>query len=100
MAQSKKTTNTDAKDEHPVTDKLQDSLHNSIDTLSEKVASIEETLREKAHTSSETLAEKQVEIEDKWNSSAIKKYAAENPLATAGIAFTVGMLVSSLLKRK
>jgi len=104
MAQSKQATKADvkntAKEEHPVTDKLQDTLHDSVDTLAEKVSAAEESLRETAHNSSETLTKKQSEIENKWNKSAVKKYATENPVAAAGIAFTVGMLVSSLLKRK
>ena len=104
MAQSKQATKADLKntlkEDHPVTYKLQDTLHDSVDTLADKVGTAEESLRETAHSSSETLAKKQGEIEDKWNKSAVKKYATENPIAAAGIAFTVGMLVSSLLKRK
>jgi len=88
------------KAEHPVADKIKGTLHQSVDTLVQKVGSAEETLRGTAQSSSENLALKQIEIQEKWNSSPIKKYAIENPVAAAGIAFSVGMLVSSLLKRK
>ena len=86
--------------EHPVADKLKDTLHGSVDTLAEKVGTAEETIRETAQSSSETLAAKQNELEAKWNPSTVKKYATENPVVTAGIAFSVGMLVSAFLKRK
>ena len=104
MPQSKQETKAEVKkslqQEHPVADKMQNTLHESVDTLAQKVGSAEETLRETAQNSSENFVQKQMEIEDKWNKSAIKKYATDNPVATAGIAFSVGMLVSSLLKRR
>ena len=34
--------------EHPVADKLKDTLHGSVDTLAEKVGTAEETIRETA----------------------------------------------------
>ncbi len=86
--------------EHPVADKLKDTLHESVDTLTAKVGNAEEVLRDTAQSSSETLAAKQMEMEAKWNASSVKKYATENPVVTAGIAFSVGMLVSAFLKRK
>ncbi|WP_076420684.1 DUF883 domain-containing protein [Colwellia sp. UCD-KL20] len=104
MAQSKQETKSVIKkniaQEHPVADKLQGTLHESVDTLAEKVGSAEDTLRATAQSSSATLAQKQSELKAKWDKSGVKQYAIENPVATAGIAFTVGMLVSSLLKRK
>ncbi len=58
MAQSKQATKADLKntlkEDHPVTDKLQDTLHDSVDTLADKVGSAEEAIRETAHSSSET----------------------------------------------
>lgn len=85
---------------HPVADKLNESLHESVDTITEKVGTAEETLRETAHSSSESLVQKQQEMKAKWEKSAVKKYAVENPVATAGIAFSLGMLVSAIIKRK
>ncbi|ATD00558.1 MULTISPECIES: hypothetical protein [Pseudoalteromonas] len=85
---------------HPIADKLNSSMHDSVDTITEKVGTAEETLRETAHSSSETLSQKQQEMKAKWEKSAVKKYAVENPVATAGIAFSLGMLVSAIIKRK
>jgi len=104
MPQSKKETKAELKNtiqqEHPVADKLQSTLHESVDTMAGKVGTAEEAIRETAQSSSATLIKKQAEIESKWNNSAVKKYAAENPIATAGLAFSAGMLISALLKRK
>jgi ElaB/YqjD/DUF883 family membrane-anchored ribosome-binding protein len=104
MPQSKKETKAPVKNviqpEHPVADKLQGTLHESVDTMAGKVGSAEEAIRETAQSSSETLTRKRSELESSWNNSAVKKYATENPIATAGLAFSAGMLISALLKRK
>ena len=102
MAQAKQTANSKAKSTtaHPVADKMKDTLHESVDTLSEKAAATEESLRETAHNSSQNIAAKHQEMQSKWNDSAVKKYATENPVATAGIAFAAGMLVSTFLRKK
>lgn len=102
MAQSSKMTNDGKKStsEHPVSDRLKNTLHDSVDTLSDKAAQAEERIRETAQASSQTLDEKQKELKAKWEGSPVKKYASENPVATAGIAFAAGMLLSSFLKRK
>lgn len=89
-----------ANSEHPVSDKLKNSLHDSVDTLAGKAAKAEETIRDTTQASAETLEQKQKEMQDKWETSRVKQYATENPVATAGIAFAAGMLVSSLLKTK
>lgn len=95
MAQAKTT-----KNEHPVADKVKESLHESVDALAAKAASTEETLRETAQNSAQNISETQARVKAKWEQSPVKKYAIENPVATAGIAFAAGMLISSLLKRK
>ncbi|MEC7699909.1 MAG: DUF883 domain-containing protein, partial [Pseudomonadota bacterium] len=38
--------------------------------------------------------------QQKCQASNVRKYAIENPVATAGIAFAAGMLVTSLLRKK
>lgn len=85
---------------HPVADKVQSTLHESVDTLAQKAASTEERLREAAHSGTENFAAKQQEVQAKWEQSSIKKYATENPIATAGIAFAAGVLLTSILRRK
>jgi len=100
MANTTATNTKKTKSTHPVSDKVQDTLHESIDSLAEKTASTEDKLRDAAQVSAENLAAKQKEVQDKWQQSAVKKYATENPVATAGIAFAAGVLLTSLLRRK
>jgi len=100
MANTTETSIKKSKSTHPVSDKVQDTLHESVDTIAEKAASTEDKLREAAQSGSENLAAKQKEMQDKWQQSAVKKYATENPVATAGIAFAAGVLLTSLLRRK
>ena len=100
MANKKTVSAKEATSTHPVADKVQDTLHESVDTFAQKAATTEERLREAAQSGSENLAAKQQEVQAKWDQSAVKKYATENPIATAGIAFAAGVLVTSLLRRK
>ena len=89
-----------SKSTHPLSDKVQNTLHESVDTLAEKAASTEDRLRHAAQSSSENFAAKQQEVQEKWEQSSVKKYATENPIATAGIAFAAGVLLTSILRRK
>ena len=68
--------------------------------LFRSAASTEDRLRNAAQSSGESLAAKQAEVKEKWEQSSVKKYATENPVATAGIAFAAGVLLTSLLLRK
>jgi len=84
----------------PIADNVTETLHQSVNTLGEHAATAEEKIRETATTSSETMAEKQLQARQYWDQSAVGKYTKENPVATAGIAFAAGMLLTSLLRRK
>jgi len=95
MAQAKQ-----AKNEHPVSDKVKDTLHDSVDALAAKAASTEEALRETATNSAQNISDTQEKVKERWEQSPVKKYATENPIATAGIAFAAGMLLSSLLRKR
>ncbi|MFA3792097.1 DUF883 domain-containing protein [Aliiglaciecola sp. SL4] len=86
--------------ETPISDKVTDALHHSVDSLSKQAAKTEEKVRHSATASAETLSAKQQEALDYWNSSSIGKFTKENPVATAGIAFAAGMALTALLKRK
>lgn len=100
MATTSSKSNTKSKSTHPISDKMQDTLHESVDTLAEKAASTEERVRDAAHAGSENFAAKKEEMQSAWDQSSIKKYASENPVAAAGIAFAAGVLLTSLLRRK
>ncbi len=85
---------------HPVTDKVQESLHSSVDKLAGSAGRAEENLRQSASESAENWERRKAEAEQKWQGSSIRKYAIENPLATAGIAFAAGMLLTSIFRSK
>jgi ElaB/YqjD/DUF883 family membrane-anchored ribosome-binding protein len=84
----------------PIADKVTETLHQSVDTLSAHAATTEEKLRQTASASAETMGEKQQQVKQYWDQSAVGKYTKENPVATAGIAFAAGMLLTTFLRRK
>ncbi|MGP9800285.1 DUF883 domain-containing protein [Rheinheimera sp. NSM] len=86
----------------PVTAKASEAAHHAVDAMAEKAATAEDTLRKTAASSQETLAHKQEEIKQQLQStySKSREFAAQNPLAAAGIAFAAGILVSTLLRRR
>ncbi|MER2493470.1 DUF883 domain-containing protein [Catenovulum sediminis] len=84
----------------PIADKVSESLHHSADSISEQAAKTEEKVRATAAQSAETMHEKQAQAKDMWQSSALKNYVDNNPVATAGIAFAAGALLSSILIKK
>lgn len=84
----------------PIADKVTETLHQSVDTLSEHAAATEEKLRKTAAASAETMGEKQQQAKNYWDQSAVGQYTKEHPVATAGIAFAAGMLLTTLLRRK
>lgn len=88
--------------EAPFTDKATSAAHDAVDAISSRAASAESSVRHGASNSAQTLSEKQLEARIKMAeySSKTRKLASENPLATAGIAFAAGMLVTSLLSRR
>lgn len=85
----------------PVTERASEAAHHAVDAMAVKAAAAEDSLRKTAASSQETLAHKQEEIKQQLQSSYSKTHelAAQNPLATAGIAFVAGMLVTVLLRR-
>lgn len=85
----------------PVTTKASEAAHHAVDAMAVKAAVAEDTLRKTAASSQETLAHKQEEIKQQLQSTYSKanEFAAQNPIATAGIAFVAGMLVTALLRR-
>lgn len=99
-AKAKPAKDTVAASTTPVSDKVTEVLHESVDTLGVHASVTEDKIRNTAASSADILSEKSEEIKACWNNSAVGKYTKENPLAAAGIAFTAGVLLTSLLKRK
>ena len=89
-----------AEPSHPVTDQLKESLHASVDKLADSAGIAEENLRRTASSSAENMSARKRLAQQKWQASKVRKYAIENPVAAAGIAFAAGMLVTSLLRKK
>ncbi|GIU10035.1 DUF883 domain-containing protein [Shewanella morhuae] len=109
MASSKSTTNdanttatVDSLVTAPVTAKATEATHHAVDAVAVKAASAEDALRKTAASSQETLAHKQEEIKQQLHDSYSKtrEFAVQNPLATAGIAFAAGALLTALLRRR
>lgn len=86
----------------PVTAKASAAAHQAVDAVAEKAAAAEDSLRKTAASSQETLAHKQEEIKQQLQSSYSKtrELAAQHPLATAGIAFAAGIVLTALLRRR
>ncbi|WP_158972470.1 DUF883 domain-containing protein [Paraglaciecola sp. L3A3] len=104
MPTTAKTTNkpkvTNNPSDTPIADKMTDTLHQSVDTLSEHAHVAEEKIRESATSSAQTFEQKQQQAKQYWDQSSVGKFSKENPVATAGIAFAAGVLLTTLLKRK
>ncbi|MBU1308066.1 DUF883 C-terminal domain-containing protein [Rheinheimera muenzenbergensis] len=86
----------------PVTNKASQAAHHAVDAMAEKAAAAEDSLRKTAATSRDNIAQKQEHIKQQLQSSYSKtrQLAEQNPLATAGIAFAAGVLLTSLLRRR
>lgn len=82
-----------------VTEKAAESLHHAIDALAARLTATEASLRDGAANSAEALSQKQREVEGKWNKSTVGQYVNKHPVASAGIAFAAGLILSSLFKR-
>lgn len=86
----------------PATEKACEATHNAVDAMAVKAAAAEDALRKTASSSQETLAHKQEEIKLQLQNSLSKtrELVAQNPLATAGIAFAAGVALTALLRRR
>ncbi len=82
-----------------VSKSVSDALHSSVDGLAARMETTEKSLRELAGQYSEILSEKQKELMEQWQNSPVRKYASENPVAAAGIAFAAGALLGKLLSK-
>jgi hypothetical protein len=83
----------------PITSKVNETLHQTVNSLTGHACVAENKLRQSATTSAEIMTEKQRQVKNYWDDSAVGKYAKENPVATAGIAFAAGILLTKFLKK-
>ena len=90
------------KKEAPWTERSASAAHETVDRVADRAATAEGRLREGAAHSAETLAEQREKLQEQVDASLIKarSFAHQNPLATAGIAFAAGVLVTALFRRR
>ena len=86
----------------PFTEKAKAAAHETIDKAAAKASAAEEQLREKVESSGENIADKKaaLELEMVTATEMARKYIVENPVAAAGIAFTAGLLITSLFGKR
>ena len=83
------------------TQRLAEKAHQTVDRAAEVATGAEETLRSSAARAAETLRAGEERAAETLDESMVKvrTYVEKNPLASAGIAFAAGVLVSMLLRR-
>ena len=84
----------------PIAEKVTETLHQSVEQLGQKAAQTEESIRKASQDSAKSIEKNQVKAKRMWDQSAVGQYTKEHPVASAGIAFAAGMLLSSLLTKK
>ncbi len=102
MPTAKKTKAEAETNKAPFTEKAQAAAHETIDKAAAKASAAEEHLRDAVENSSDNIADKKAALELEMMTAAdqARKYIVENPLAAAGIAFTAGLLITSLFGRR
>ena len=88
------------KTKSPLTEKVRETLHDSVDALATKAADAEAGLRDGTKESADAIENQAQKFQSRWEQSRVKQYASENPVAAAGIAFAVGALAASFFSRK
>lgn len=82
-----------------ISEQLADSLHHSIDAMSQKASATEQGLRNSMAASSRYLKTNKQKLERSWAKSGARKYASEHPVMTAGVAFGLGVVITALLRK-
>ncbi len=88
-------------DTHHMTDQVVKSAHEALDGMSISASHAAERLRETTHTAQENIKAGAQKAHDatKGLTKSVTGYIQENPLATVGIAATVGVVMGILLRR-
>lgn len=83
------------------TSRAAETAHNVIDETAAKAEPVELQFREKATEAGQKIEATQEKAGEQLEQSIAKaeKFAKEKPIASAGIAFAAGMVVSALLRR-
>ncbi len=88
-------------DTHHMADQVVKSAHEALDGMSGSASHVAERLRETTHTVQESIKAGAQKAQDttKGLTKSVTGYIQENPLATVGIAATVGVVMGMLLRR-
>jgi len=83
------------------TEQLRSAAHETIDRVAQAATGAEQRIRETAAEAAERAHRTQAQAGDAIDRGVaeLKGYVKTNPIATAGIAFAAGVIVSSLLRR-
>jgi ElaB/YqjD/DUF883 family membrane-anchored ribosome-binding protein len=83
------------------TDRLAEKAHAAVDRAAHTASEAEENVRATASKAAERArqSEEQVEAQVREGVDRVRAYVEQNPLASAGIAFVAGLIVSSLMRR-
>lgn len=86
---------------HSATDRVAEKAHHTIDNAARNVGEAERRARETAAeaTARARAAEERAEATLDENIHRVKDYVERNPMASAGIAFVAGVVISGLLRR-
>ncbi len=86
---------------NPATDRAARAAHETIDRASELAGEAEREVRSTASETAERVKDSQEQAKETIDDSVaqIRSYVDRNPLASAGIAFAAGIVVSALLRR-
>lgn len=87
--------------DNPTTDRAAQAAHETIDRASEIAGEAEREVRSAASDTAERVKDSQEQAKDTIDDSMaqIRSYVDRNPLASIGIAFAAGIVVSALLRR-
>lgn len=83
------------------TNRVAQAMHDIVDETAEKAETFEAQLRENASSAGEDLEAGQDLVQQQIDESLAKveRFVKEQPVASAGIAFAAGIVVSAMLRR-
>lgn len=86
---------------HPSTNRATEAAHSAVDRAASTAATAEDKLREAAETARVRARETGERLQHRSGelASQTRRYVDDHPLASLGIAFAAGLVISSLLRR-
>ena len=83
------------------TERLAGRAHEAIDRAAATASQAEQRVRETAARAAATARRSEQQLEERMSESVerLRSYVERNPMASAGIAFVAGVVLSSLLRR-